>query len=177
MFDLLGSLYTPNLIFYGTYLLMLTILYHKKLKLFFAFVYSATVMFFLASWWEIPIRLTQLVTNGHYEFLQLAETGLFLTYFFPFLLCIGIFNIKLIFTKWKFLGLILGFVVVSIQILFSPSYFSYHITSLITFVFTVPRIVNAFFLGFVCYPNVDKTRFGISNTHSLTSDTSLGADS
>jgi len=84
----------PIIIFYVMALLILSILYHKKLKLFFSIIFSLTVISFNTSLWELPMMLTGPMNVGGFI------TGLI--YFVPLPLFTIITTLNSLLTKRVF---------------------------------------------------------------------------
>ena len=148
----------PIIIFYLMALLILSILYHKKLKLFFSIIFSLTVISFNTSLWELPIMLTGPINISSFT------TGL--VYFIPLPIFALIYNIRFTFNK-KSISLLILSLSTSIlyglllpQSLYAQIGQYYSLGYLTTF---IPRIVSLITVTYLFYPNVTKTKFNINH--------------
>ena len=163
MIDLiLKNITIPTLIFYITVPLLLTLIYKKELKLFFALLYSFCVVFFNSSLWEFLPS----IVNGTAD---VNNTTTLCLYFIPLPIFIIFYNIKFNVNKKK---LIFLFLAILVSGLYLPILSSLHLSHYWYPTSFIPRIVCLLALSWVCYPNVNKVRFGIA----MRNETSLNGE-
>jgi hypothetical protein len=153
MIDLiLKNIRIPTLIFYITVPLLLTLVYRRELKLFFALLYSVCVVYFNSSFWEFLPSIANGTAN-------INNTTTLSLYFIPLLLFVIFYNIKFSVNKKKIIFL---FLTLFVSGFYFPILSLLHLSHYWYPISFVPRIVCLLALSWIFYPNVDKVRFGIA---------------
>lgn len=170
MLDPIYNIGIPALVFYVVSISLLTLLYWKKLKFFFAFLYAISVASFNSSFWEFPFGL---VSPYGWSMSSASVTGL--VYFVPLALFVLFYNVKFLDRK-KVLLICLSFLICCLYgILYPQVYlvpyggeYGYFVFEYLTTF--IPRTVSIIVLGYVCIPDVSKTRFRIKKGQATTNE-------
>lgn len=148
----------PIIFFYAISLLTLTMLYGSKLKLFYSFIFSMTIISFCSSLWELP---TMIVNQN------LFNAGSFTTglaYFIPLPLFLLVYNIKINWNSTSFWLIIISLFVSIVYSLILPPILQaqlgqyYSLGYLTTF---IPRTLSLIAIAYLCYPDANQAKFHI----------------
>lgn len=151
------------IIYYAIAEILLTSLYKKKLKLFFAMLFAFIILVFVAFLWELPIMFAEpSLININSGFL----TGFL--YFIPLPVFAIIYNIKFDYNTKKISLLFFAICVSTIYAFLFPQFVYYnlsHYADLSYFTTFIPRTICLVALTYACFPNVSKANFNIRTSN------------
>lgn len=146
----------PIIIFYAASAIMLTILYRKKLKLFFALLYTLTVIAFNSSLWELPMMISGPMNQGGFF------TGLI--YFIPLPLFMIFYNVRFNYNIKKIFLMLFAIITSLLFGHFYPPSLYYQLGQYYSFGYLttfIPRTISLVAISYLCIPNVNLARFNI----------------